>query len=84
MAYKTVIMATKELKGKDTFTKAEIEQLRGLIIELSKYPPVHDPRKGIRNKIRKLGFFGQDDWGLKKIKEADLDRLIKEKRITVI
>lgn len=76
-------METNKRKGKDTFTKAEIDQLRQLIIELSSLPVIHDPRKKIRNKIRSLGFYASN-WSIRNMKEANLDRLIKEKRINVI
>lgn len=77
-------METNKRKGKDTFTKAEIDQLRQLIIELSSLPVIHDPRKKIRRKIRELRFFIHDDWKIRNIKESDLDRLIKDGKIKVI
>ena len=75
-------METKKLKGKDTFTKAEIRELRELIRERVTAP--RSQQKRIRDAMRDLGFYGRDDWGIRDMQEADLDRLIKEKRINVI
>lgn len=74
-------METKKLKGKDTFTKEEIEKLRELIRQRVAAPS--DKQKGIRAKMRKLGFYGQDDWDITDMQETDLDRLIHEKRIKI-
>ena len=46
-------------KGKKVFTKTEIEQLLQLIKERRQAPS--DKQKSIRNKMRKLGFYGRDE-----------------------
>ena len=45
-----------KIKGKKVFTKTEIEQLLQLIKERRQAPS--DKQKSIRNKMRKLGFYG--------------------------
>ena len=69
------------MKGKKVFTKAEIEQLLQLIKERGQAPS--DKQKSIRNKMRKLGFYGRDDWGIIDCTETDLIQLISNGKITV-
>ena len=75
-------METQKLKGKDTYKKEDVEHLRELIRERVIAP--RSQQKRIRDAMRDLGFYGRDDWGIRDLQEADLDRLIKEKRIKVI
>lgn len=70
-----------KVKGKKVFTKAEIEQLLELIKERRQAPS--DKQKSIRNKMRKLGFYGRDDWGIIDCTEKDLIQLISNGKITV-
>ena len=63
-----------KIKGKKVFTKTEIEQLLQLIKERRQAPS--DKQKSIRNKMRKLGFYGRDDWGITDCTETDLIQLI--------
>lgn len=70
------------MKGKNTFTTDEIKKLEDLIsirIETSS-----SGQKAIRQKMRNIGFYGQDDWGITDLKIADLHSLIKSRRINVI
>lgn len=46
------------MKGKSTFTISEAEQIEALITAKLKATP--DKQKGIRDKIRKLGFYASD------------------------
>ncbi len=46
------------MKGKSTFTKSEAEQIEVLIS--AKLKATSDKQKGIRDKIRKLGFYASD------------------------
>ena len=69
------------MKGKNIYTQQEIEQLRDLIREKKRASA--DERKRIRQKMRKMGFWGRDDWGIIRCSEADLDELIKSGRIKV-
>ena len=59
-----------KIKGKKVFTKTEIEQLLQLIKERRQAPS--DKQKSIRNKMRKLGFYGRDEWGIT-VKDASTD-----------
>ena len=69
------------MKGKKVFTKAEIEQLLQLIKERRQAPS--DKQKSIRNKMRKLGFYGRDDWGIIDCTETDLIQLISNGKLSV-
>lgn len=70
------------MKGKNQFTQAEIDSLRELIRKRVKADKA--TQKRIRDKMRNIGFYGRDDFGIIDLQESDLDRLIRDKRITVI
>ena len=70
------------MQGKNQFTQAEIDRLRELIRQRVKADRSKQP--GIRRKMRSIGFYGRDDFGITDLQESDLDRLIRDKRITVI
>jgi hypothetical protein len=69
------------MKGKSKFTSAEIAKLEYLIKLRIKTPS--SGQKAIRNKMRKLGFFGHDDFGITNMQVSDLHRLINTGRIKV-
>lgn len=70
------------MKGKDTFTQAEISELRNLIRERIKADKSR--QKAIRAKMRKIGFYGLYDFGIVDMQPADFERLINSGRIKVI
>lgn len=70
------------MKGKATFTGQEIEALRQLIRQLEKSD--RNEKKRIRAKMRKLGFYGRDDWNIIGMTELQFDRLINEGKIRII
>jgi hypothetical protein len=70
------------MKGKAEFTSAEIATLEQLIRLRIKTPS--SGQKAIRNKMRKIGFFGHDDWEITDMQVSDLHRLITSGRITVV
>jgi hypothetical protein len=70
------------MKGKDTFTQSEISELRTLIKERIKAE--RSRQKGIRAKMRKIGFYGSDDFGIIDMQPSDFERLISSGRIKVI
>lgn len=70
------------MKGKDRFTSAEIVELRELITERQNAP--RNSQKQLRNRMRKIGFFGRDDWGIIDCNLDDLDKLIDTGRIKII
>ena len=72
----------KVLKGKDKFTTNEIKKLEELINFRIKTPP--SGQRAIRQKMRNLGFYGQDDWGITDLQIADLHLLIESGRIKVL
>lgn len=69
-------------KRKDSFTESEIEQLFDLIHQRITSPS--DKQKRIREKIRKLGFWGRDDWGIYDLHAKDIALLIQDGRIKII
>lgn len=75
-------MTIRQLKGKDEFTSDEINIIEELIKLRIKTPP--SGQKTIRQKMRNLGFYGQDDWGIKDMQIFDLHSLIKSRRIKII
>lgn len=72
----------KQLKGKDEFTSDEINKLEELIKLRIKTPS--SGQKSIRQKMRNLGLYGQDDWGITDMQVSDLHSLIKSGRIKII
>lgn len=71
-----------KLKGKDEFTADTIKKLEELIKLRIKTPS--SGQKSIRQKMRNLGFYGQDDWGITDMQISDLHSLIKSGRIKII
>lgn len=70
------------MKGKDEFTQKGIEELKRLIVQRNEAPS--EKQKSIRNKMRKIGFYGKDDWGISNLQVSDLDKLIRDRKIKVI
>ena len=71
------------MKGKNEFTEIEIENLKNLISE--KIIAAPDKQKGIRNKIRNLGFYYSDFSTQKNGYDLnDLQKLIDNHEIKII
>lgn len=70
------------MKGKDTFTLLDIKRIEAMIILRNKTSP--SGQKSIRQKMRNMGFYGKDDWGITDLQVSDLHCLIKLGRIKVI
>ena len=70
------------MKGKNTFTQTEISELRNLIKERIKAD--RSRQKGIRSKMRNIGFYGSDDFGIIDMQPSDFERLINSGRIKII
>lgn len=70
------------MKGKNAFTEQEIEVLRGLIRQRVKADS--SKQKSIRDKMRAIGFYGRDDFGIVDMTESDLDMLLESGRIKKI
>lgn len=69
------------MKGKNTFTKEEARQLLSLI-----QMRIHADRseqKKIRNKMRNIGFYGGDDFGISDLQPEDFEQLIASGRIEI-
>lgn len=74
-------MKQLNMKGKCTFTQFEIDRLFQLITIRTKASS--NKQKLIRKKMRNLGFYGRDDWGITNCTAENLMRLIKEGLITI-
>jgi len=71
------------MKGKNIFTKVEIEILKKLIADKLNATP--DKQKGSRRKIRNIGFYYSDfDTSKKGYTVADFENLIRSGRIKII
>lgn len=69
------------MKGKREFTESEIDRLRELIRK--RVHATREQQKRIRDAMRRIGFYGRDDWGIQDCQLADLDGLIRSGQITV-
>ena len=69
------------MKGKHEFTESEIARLRELIGK--RVHATREQQKRIRDAMRRIGFYGQDDWGIRNCPLADLDGLIRSGQIPV-
>lgn len=70
------------MKGRNTFSAMEISELRSLIKERIKAD--RSRQKGIRAKMRRIGFYGSDDFGITDLQPADFESLISSGRIKII
>ncbi|MCX4334835.1 MAG: hypothetical protein OSJ55_08145 [Bacteroidales bacterium] len=70
------------MKGKNTFTKSEIVELKQLINMRQNAP--YDEQKRLRDRMRDIGFYGRDDWGIVDCHVCDLEDLINSGNIIVI
>lgn len=70
-----------DLKDKHEFTLVEIKKIEDLIRLRIKAPS--SGQKSIRQKMRNLGFYGQDDWRIIDMQISDLHSLIKTGRIKI-
>ena len=71
------------MKGKNVFTVEEIEALKKLISLRVKVDDKATQKK-IRDVMRRIGFYGGDDFGVYDCQIYDLERLIRNGEITVI
>ena len=67
------------MKGKREFTESEIDRLRELIRK--RVHATREQQKRIRDAMRRIGFYGQADWGIRNCQLADLDGLIRSGQI---
>lgn len=70
------------MKGKNTFSLNEISELKNLIKERIKAD--RSRQKGIRATMRRIGFYGSDDFGITDMQPSDFERLISSGRIKVL
>lgn len=69
------------MKGTNVFTKSEINELRELIRQRVKAD--RSKQKGIRDKMRAIGFYGRDDFDIVDMTVEKFDKLIADERIIV-
>jgi hypothetical protein len=69
------------MKGKNIFTKHEVNIIRELLIK--KVNSTTNEQKRIRNKIRKLGFYITDYTNKKGFTVDDFNDLIKDEKVRV-
>lgn len=69
------------MKGKKSFSLAELKRLEELIILRNNAPS--SEQKSIRQKMRNIGFYGKDDWGITDLQISDLKSLIELGRINI-
>jgi len=62
------------MKGKAIFNSSEISELKNLIKEKTRADA--SKQKGIRAKMRRIGFYGSDDFGIIDLQLSDFERLI--------
>jgi hypothetical protein len=72
----------KALKGKNLFTKQEINQLKELIKK--RVISSRSEQKRLRDTMRSIGFYGRDNWGIVNLQLHHLDSLINSGSIKVI
>lgn len=71
------------MKGKYVFFEREIADLRNLIQQRCNEPD-KSKQKAIRNEMRKIGFYGRDDFGINDMTIDKFNDLIAEGRIIVL
>lgn len=70
------------MKGKNEFTKAEVADLRRLINQRCNAD--RGEQKKIRDKMRKIGFYGRDDFGITDMSVEKFDNLIASGEIKIV
>ncbi len=70
------------MKGKNKFTIAEIGELRQLIRQ--RISADRSKQKSIRRRMRDIGFYGKDDFGITDLHPADFENLINSGLIIVL
>ena len=69
------------MKGKNEFTQSEINEIVDLIRQ--RCSADREEQKNIRNKMRRIGFYGRDDFGIFDMTEEKFYRLIESKKIII-
>ena len=74
------------MKGKNEFTQNEINKIVDLIRKRCSTPQSEQKQirnKQIRDKMRRIGFYGKDDFGVYDMTEEKFYRLIESKKIII-
>ena len=75
------------MKGKNEFTQNEINEIVALIRKRCSTPQSEQKQirnKKIRDKMRNIGFYGKDDFGVYDMTEEKFYRLIESKKIIIL
>lgn len=70
------------MKGKNVFTQSEYEDLESLVIQ--RPSASKGEQKKVRKEMRRIGFYGGDDFGIKDLRIDDLRNLRRSGRIVVV
>ena len=70
------------MKGKDTFSQEDFDELIALIRERSHVPSRE--QKKLRDRMRTIGFYGRDDWGITDCKVEDILQLVNLGHIKIL
>lgn len=70
------------MKGKNTFTEVEVARIKQLIVE--RCNASSSGQKSIRDKMRAIGFYGGDDFGIKNMTVEKFEGLIKGGAIKIV
>ena len=71
------------MKGKNEFTQNEINEIVSLIRKISSTSTPQKKQKQIRDKMRRIGFYGRDDFGISDMTEEKFYGLIESKKIII-
>lgn len=73
-------------EGKDTFTMDEVKELCALIIRRCKASKLGDKnmQKNLRDEMHKLGFYGEDFFGVRDMDLCRFHKLIESGRLKII
>ena len=69
------------MKGKNEFTQSEINEIVDLIRQ--RCSADREEQKQIRADMRRIGFYGRDDFGIFDMTEEKFYRLIESKKIII-
>ena len=69
------------MKGKNEFTQNEINEIVALIRKRCSTSTPQKKQKQIRDKMRRIGFYGRDDFGISDMTEEKFYGLIESKKI---
>jgi hypothetical protein len=70
------------MQGKNTFTQSEITELKQLIRD--RIDANTSQQKSIRAKMRRIGFYGKNDFGINNLQPSDFEGLISSGQVKIV